>query len=147
MEEMKLVEPVPTGAAEPPVPDDLEWPPTEDELPYDDGMPMESDRHVLQIHLLREPLKLFWAERENYFVGGNMFVYFSLAQVRNRDFRGPDFFFVWEVRLNPPRRYWAVWEEGGKYPDVIIELSSPSTAAVDHGVKKRTYEKIFRTNE
>lgn len=32
MEEATLTHPVPT---------DIEWPPTEDELPYSDGMPME----------------------------------------------------------------------------------------------------------
>jgi hypothetical protein len=31
-------------------------------------------------------------ERQDYFVGGNMFIYYSRRQVRNRDFRGPDFF-------------------------------------------------------
>ena len=30
------------------------WPPTQDELPYDDGMPMESQRHVMQLQLLMD---------------------------------------------------------------------------------------------
>jgi len=47
----------------------------------------------------------------------------------------------------PPRQRqgWVVWEEGGRYPDVIIELLSPSTAAIDRGVKKDLYEQVFRT--
>lgn len=120
-------------------------PPTD--LAEDDGVPLESDWHRLEMTLLIELVGLHLAGREDYFVGGNMFIYFNAQQARDRDFRGPDFFFVWDVPLNPPRRYWAVWNEGGKYPDVIIELSSPSTQVEDFGVKKRTYERVFHTSE
>lgn len=43
------------------------------------------------------------------------------------------------------RQGWVVWEEEGRYPDVIIELMSPSTAAADTGLKKTIYEQTFRT--
>lgn len=39
---------------------DVEWPPTEDELPRDDGVPMDTQRHVLQLDLLMYPLLLLW---------------------------------------------------------------------------------------
>lgn len=38
-----------------------------------------------------------------------------------------------------------VWEEDGRYPDVTVELLSPSTASVDSGVKKDLSERVFRT--
>ncbi len=38
-------------------------------------------------------------------------------------------------------------EEEGKYPDLIVELTSPSTAKVDHTTKMDLYEKTFRTPE
>jgi Uma2 family endonuclease len=120
-------------------------PPTN--LPSEDGVPLESDWHRLDMTLLIEVVTLRLEGRSDYFVGGNMFIYFDAEQARNRNFRGPDFFFVWEVPLNPPRDCWAIWDEGGKYPDVIIELSSPSTAAEDHGTKKVTYERVFHTSE
>jgi Uma2 family endonuclease len=123
----------------------VEWPPTEDELPSDDGEPMETQRHALQLQLLLDPLRLFWADRQNVFVGGNMFVYFSLEQVRHQDFRGPDFF----VALDVPRRErksWVVWQEG-KGPDVVIELLSDSTAAQDKGEKKAIYQDRLRIPE
>lgn len=123
----------------------VEWPPTEDELPCDDGIPMETQRHVLQLQLLMDPLLLYWADRQDVFVGGNMFVYFSLDQVLNRDFRGPDFFVVRDV----PRREhksWVVWQEG-KGPDVVIELVSESTAARDKGEKKQIYQDQLRVPE
>lgn len=123
----------------------VELPPTEDELPCDDGMPMETHRHVLQLQLLMDPLRLLWAERDDVFIGGNMFVYFSPEQVRTHDFRGPDFF----VALGVPRRdrkSWVVWQEG-KGPDVVIELLSDSTAAVDKGEKKEIYRDRLRVPE
>jgi Putative restriction endonuclease len=44
-----------------------------------------------------------------------------------------------------PRKRWVVWEEGGQYPNVIIELLSNSTALTDRGLKKQIYQDIFRT--
>jgi Uma2 family endonuclease len=73
---------------------DVTLPPTQAELPYDDGIPMESQRHKVQMDLLIDTLLPWLAERSDGYVGGNMFVYFSMEQVRNKDFRGPDFFAV-----------------------------------------------------
>jgi Uma2 family endonuclease len=42
------------------------------------------------------------------------------------------------------RRSWAIWEEGGKYPNVFIELLSSSTAAVDKNKKKKLYQDVWR---
>ena len=123
----------------------IEWPPTEDELPYDDGMPMETQRHALQLQLLQDPLRLYWAERQDVYIGGNMFVYFSLAQVRNQDFRGPDFFVALDVSPRE-RKSWVVWQEG-KGPDLVIELLSESTAAQDKGEKKVIYQNALRVPE
>jgi len=52
---------------------------------------------------------------------------------------------VLNVNGERERQGWVVWEENGRYPDVIIELMSPSTAAIDIGVKKDIYEQTFRT--
>ena len=38
---------------------DVVLPPTQDELPCDDGIPMESERHLLKIQLLIETLRLW----------------------------------------------------------------------------------------
>lgn len=76
-----------------------------------------------------------------------MFVYFSQNQAMNQDYRGPDFFVTLEVDGSRERQGWVVWEENGRYPDVIVELLSPSTAAVDRGVKKDLYERTFRTSD
>src|SRR2546421_257487 len=52
-----------------------------------------------------------------------------------------------DVPLPPPRPYWAVWQEGGRYPNVIIELTSPSTEREDRTTKWTLYERTFRTPE
>ena len=40
-----------------------------------------------------------------------------------------------------------VWEEEGKYPNVIVEILSDSTARVDRTTKKELYQNTFRTPE
>ncbi len=123
-----------------------EFPPDE-WLISEDGVPLESDWHLLEIGLLVRLAHVWFADRKDFFAGGNMFIYFNWEHARDRDFRGPDFFFVWGASPMPLRPYWAVWKEGGKYPNVIIELLSPSTAEEDLTVKKDVYEQTFRTPE
>ena len=65
--------------------------PTQDDLPCDDGMPMETPRHGFQMWLLIDALQGWLKARGNGFAGGNMFLYYSLEQIRHRDFIGPDF--------------------------------------------------------
>ncbi|MBP0018072.1 MAG: Uma2 family endonuclease [Cyanobacteria bacterium SBLK] len=127
--------------------DDLtpSMPPTD--LPYDDGEPLESNRHRIAMNVLIEGVHQAYQGREDYFAGGNMFVYYSSQQVRNRDFRGPDFFVTLDVDGREERRSWILWEEMGRYPNVIVELMSPSTASQDTGVKKRLYEQTFQTRD
>ena len=120
--------------------------PTQDELPCSDGEPMETQYHVLQMYLLIETLKLHWQGRRDVFVGGDMFVYFSPTQSRTEDFRGPDFFVVQGVK-HRRRKSWVVWEEGGKGPDVVIELLSDTTAHKDRNEKKLVYQNKLRVPE
>jgi Uma2 family endonuclease len=107
------------------------------ELVAEDGEPMESAWHRRCMNLLIDQIDHRLRDRDDFFVGGNMFIYFSTDQARNRDFRGPDFFYVNGCAWNPDRPYWAVWEEGGRTPNVVIELSSPTTRDEDHEEKFR----------
>jgi Uma2 family endonuclease len=120
-------------------------PPTQDELPCDDGEPMETARHRQQMFLLLETLQPWLDQRPDGYAGGNMFLYFSLAQVRHQDFRGPDFFAVLGVPKGE-RKSWVVWEEG-KGPDVVIELLSESTATSDKTEKKFIYQDQLKVAE
>ncbi|OPH11074.1 Uma2 family endonuclease [Cylindrospermopsis raciborskii] len=119
--------------------------PTQDELPYDDGVPMESPRHKLQLEILTETLTPWLEQREDGFMGGDMFVYFSANEVKTEDFKGPDFFAVLGVPKGE-RKSWVVWQEG-KGPDVIVELLSESTAKTDKTTKKSIYQNQMRVPE
>lgn len=111
---------------------------------WSDEPPLESDLHRDQIELLLACLKWWWRERTDFYASGNLTIYFSPDHITTRDFRGPDFFVVLGAE-NRPRKSWVLWAEQGKYPNVIIELLSNSTAKVDRGFKKELYQDTFRT--
>jgi hypothetical protein len=86
-----------------------------------------------------------------------MFVYYSVEQawdiVREveenqpkRAVRGPDVFWAGGV-ARYLRKAWVAWEEGGRLPDVIVELLSPTTEEKDRTVRKDIYAKVFGTKE
>ncbi|MCS7301739.1 MAG: Uma2 family endonuclease [Fimbriimonadales bacterium] len=128
-------------------------------LPEEDGEPLETDYHRVQIALLDEVVRQLLGDTNDYFCGGNMFVYYSYEQarevigyVRRRKprqprYKGPDFFLVKDVDGSKERRYWAVWYEDGRYPDLIVELTSPSTAKKDKEENVQFYAQVFRTPE
>lgn len=125
--------------------EEIALPPTAADLIYDDGEPLESNRHRIAMNVLIDSVHQAYQGRNDYFAGGNMFIYYSIKQVKNQDFRGPDFFAVLNVDGSKERLSWVMWEEEGRYPDVIVELLSASTSQVDKGAKKELYEKTFKT--
>jgi Uma2 family endonuclease len=122
---------------------DVIWPPND---LYSDEPPLENTLHLRQMILLLNCLDWLWKDRENYFAAGNLTVYYNPNKLINRDFRGPDFFVALDTHP-APRKSWMVWEEDGKYPNVIVELLSDSTAEVDRTSKKQLYAETFRTPE
>ena len=117
------------------------------DLPYEDGLPMESSWHLDAMYLLIRILEYLWRDRRDVYWGGNMFVYFDPNQVKTRNFRGPDFFVVKGVQDNSPRKSWVIWEEEGLAPDFVVELASPTTANFDVTGKLEIYEQILQTPE
>ncbi len=119
---------------------------------YSDEPPLETYLHLRQIILLLTCLEWWWKDgggpvlRNDFFAAGNLTVYYSPHQRKSQDFRGPDFFVVLGTEWKP-RKSWVVWEEDGKYPNLIIELLSDSTAKTDRGLKKQIYQDTFRTPE
>ena len=107
---------------------------------------MESSLHYMQLLLLVTCLEWAWQERDDFFIGANLTIYFSRQQLKTRDFRGPDFFLVKNTH-RAPRNSWVTWEEDGRYPDLIIELLSDSTADVDRTLKRDLYAERFHTPE
>ena len=122
------------------------------ELVFSDGEPLETGWHALQLPFLWELIHLAMVDqgRTDFFVGGDMFVYYSMEQARDVArgrpyFRGPDIFWVDGVEPGL-RKGWVSWEEGGRLPDVIVELLSPSTAEIDRTEKRDLYARVFRTS-
>jgi Uma2 family endonuclease len=121
--------------------DEIAVPPSD--LPSNEP-PLESSLHLQQILLLMSCLNWLWKDRQDYFCAGNLTIYYSPRQLKSEYFRGPDFFVV-RGTTDQPRKSWVVWEEEGKYPNLIIELLSDSTANTDRELKKEIYQDTFRT--
>jgi Uma2 family endonuclease len=130
----------PSQAINEDVADEVRLPPTN---LYSDEPPLETDFHRNQIDLLIRLLKYWWQDRADFYISGNLTVYYNEQQLKQRDFRGPDIFIVLGAEKRD-RRSWATWEEGGKYPNVVIELLSSATATVDRGKKKDLYQDVWR---
>ena len=126
--------------------EDPDFPPCPPPLLESDEPPLESSLHLQQLILLLQCLEWLWKDRDDYFAAGNLTVYYSRRQKKSEFFRGPDFFVVRGTEKRP-RASWTVWEEGGIYPHVIIELLSDSTEKNDRSEKKEIYQNIFRTHE
>jgi Uma2 family endonuclease len=111
---------------------------------YSDEPPLETELHLRQIILLFKCLEWLWRDRKDFYTAGNLTIYYSPHQRKSEDFRGPDFFVVLGTERKT-RKSWVVWEEDGKYPNVIVEILSPKTADTDKGLKKQIYQDTFRT--
>jgi Uma2 family endonuclease len=113
---------------------------------YSDEPPVETELHLRQIILLFKCLEWLWKERTDFYAVGNLSIYYSPHQKKSEDVRGPDFFVVLGTERKT-RKSWVVWEENGKYPNLIVEILSPTTAKTDRETKKELYQDIFRTPE
>lgn len=113
----------------------------------EDGIPLENAWHRLQINLFEDCLRQLWRGRTDFYIAGNMFLYYNLEQAQTLSYRGPDLFVVKDVDGTRPRPYWAIWLEGGRAPNFIMELLSESTRREDLGTKKDLYERVLRVPE
>jgi len=115
------------------MPPDEEW--------LSDEPLMDNSRHTDQQLLLISTLRWHWRDRHDYFCNGNLSIFYNFAPIKKL---GPDFFVALDVSPRD-RGSWMVWREDGRYPDVIVELLTDSTAANDRGEKKQIYQDVFRT--
>jgi Uma2 family endonuclease len=106
--------------------------------PEGDGKPMaETESHVLVITGSIAALRHFFANRDDVYVIGNSFIYYEQGDPKKR--LAPDVYVVFGVEKRIRDSYF-VWEEGDKYPDLIIEVTSRSTRNEDIRTKRSRYE-------
>jgi len=122
--------------------------PDEDDEWWSDEPELESSLHLEQILLLIACLKWWWRDRSRFFVAGNVSIYYQKKQGKkgSHRFSGPDFFLVKDVSGHP-RKSWMVWKENNRFPNLIVEILSSSTANVDRTGKKKLYQNTFKTPE
>src|SRR5207253_10034394 len=109
--------------------------------PAEDGTVTESDEHYVQGAALVTALKLFYADRPDVFVGGNIALFYERGNPRK--YFGPDVLVAFGVRprSTQERPSYLLWEEGVP-PAVIIELTSNSTRKEDVIRKPRHYARL-----
>jgi Uma2 family endonuclease len=111
---------------------------------YSDEPPLDTELHLRQIILLLQCLEWLWRDRKDFYTAGNLSIYYSPNQRKSEEWRGPDFFVVLGTERKI-RKSWVVWQEDGKYPHVIVEVLSPTTANTEKDLKKEIYQDTFRT--
>ena len=111
-------------------------------FPESDGQPMAETRdNVIQMVDLQWELQALFSlqGRAPVTVGGNQFVYYNPAN--GRDNISPDVYVVFGVAVPSPAK-WRTWVEG-KFPDIVFEITSPSTQAHDLSEGPRGKRRLY----
>ena len=110
---------------------------TEIIYPSFDGKPIaESDPARDYLIYAVEALDIYFQDRNDVYVSGNLFVYYKKGIPSA--VIAPDVFVVFEVDKKKRVSY-KVWEEGGKVPNFILEITSASTQENDEEDKPKKY--------
>jgi Uma2 family endonuclease len=118
-------------------PDQLE---SEIFYPDSDGKPMaESDSTRDYLIYGVEALDIYFQNRDDVYVSGNMFIYYK-KRVPSAVV-APDVFVVFGVEKKK-RKSFKVWEEGNKVPSFILEVTSESTQEIDEQDKPVKYARL-----
>jgi Uma2 family endonuclease len=108
--------------------------------PESDGKPMaETDIHAKLLMYLISSLRIFFTERENVYVTGNIMFYYEEGSLH--DVVSPDVMVFFGVPKGDRTSYKS-WEENDVMPSVVIELASRSTWHKDRTEKRELYEML-----
>jgi len=106
------------------------------DYPDSDGQPMaESDFQRTPLIYAVESLRIYFQDRDDVYVSGNLFVYYE--QGNPKAVVAPDVFVVMGAPRHDRASY-KLWEEP-KGPDFVLEITSKSTYTEDQGVKRGVY--------
>lgn len=109
--------------------------------PEGDGLPMaESDPTRDYLVYGVEALNLYFQNRPDVYVSGNLFIYYR--QSVPDAVVAPDVFVVFGVEKKKRKSY-KVWQEGNRLPaSFILEITSQSTQENDEQDKPQKYQKL-----
>lgn len=108
--------------------------------PESDGKPMgETELHRQEITYVIEALAHRFREAADVYVNGDMFLYFE--EGNPRAVVCPDVMVV-PGSSKAVRRTWKTWNEGGRLPSFVVEVTSRDTRSEDLGKKKDLYERL-----
>ena len=94
--------------------------------PDSDGEPLaETDAQFNPLTYAVSALRIYFASRQDVYVGGNMLMYYVLNDPTTSV--APDVFAVIGAHGSHPRRSWIVSREGGITPAFLLEIASEST--------------------
>ncbi len=106
--------------------------------PESDGEPMaETDIHANLLMYLRKSLEIFFAEREDVYVSGNIMFYY--VEGDPTEVISPDVLVCFGIPKGMRTSY-KTWEENDVFPSVIIEIASKGTWKKDRIEKRELYE-------
>ena len=114
--------------------------PTAEELPHTDDRPVESELQDIIVHLLKDILYVIWGERQDWFFGIDMGLYYD----PDVPAIAPDGFLslgVERVKREDLRLSYVIWEENGVIPILAIEVVS-KTPGGEYKRKKKEYANI-----
>lgn len=109
---------------------------TQIEYPDANGKPMaESDQARKYLTYGTEVLRIYFQDRSDVYVSGNLFIYYE--QGNPRAVIAPDVFVIFGVNKEDRCSY-KTWEEGNT-PDFVLEITSKSTQKEDQEIKPNIY--------
>ncbi|MDY6937299.1 MAG: Uma2 family endonuclease [Cyanobacteriota bacterium] len=110
------------------------------EYPLPDGSPMaESDPAREYLIYGVKSLQIYFQEREDVYVSGNLEIFYKQGVPSAKV--APDVFVVFGV-ADRDRTSYKIWEEGGKVPSFVLEVTSKSTQENDEEDKPQKYLKL-----
>ena len=99
------------------------------EYPDEDFEPMpEGDKQRRNLSYTTEALRLWFESQPNVYVSGNLFIRYLDQNIEKRI--APDTFVVFGMSKEDRVSY-KIWEEGGKAPDFVLEVTSKGTVTKD----------------
>jgi len=115
------------------------------EYPTSDGEPMaETPVHRQVMADVIDMLQAYFASEPDVYVSGNMLMYYVEGNADKSV--SPDVFVTKGIAKLPEREIYQVWREG-KGPDVVIEVTSSSTARADQRWKFNLYRDVLKVRE